>query len=306
MIHAQQLAKQFGAVNAVHDVTLEVGSGEILALLGPNGAGKTTTIRMLCSLLRPSSGRASVAGFDTVTEAAQVRNTVGLLTELPGLYGRMSAVGYLDFFGKLHGMSASDRQARSEHLLSYFGLWDDRGRHVGAFSKGMRQKLALARALLHEPKVIMLDEPTSAMDPASAKSVRDYIQGLRASDRTIIICTHNLAEAEALADRIAILRRGRIVAVGTARELKERLLGAAQFEVRFQAPAPPAAFVVDGLIQMEQFGPTWARYSTSRPGEANPALVRQLVEAGVAVESLSETPRSLEAVYLRIVGEELQ
>ncbi|MBI4496567.1 MAG: ABC transporter ATP-binding protein [Chloroflexi bacterium] len=304
MIRAHHLAKQFGSVTAVHDITLEVAAGEVLALLGPNGAGKTTTLRMLCSLLRPSAGWATVAGYDTVADAPQVRRVVGLLTELPGFYGRMSAQHYLAFFGQLQALPPARQGQRAEELLRYFGLWEDRARPIGGFSKGMRQKLALARTLLHDPQVVMLDEPTSAMDPASAKSVRDLIRGLRAADRAIIICTHNLAEAEALADRIAIIRRGRIVAQGTARELKQGLLGLPRFEVRFQGTVNPRLLSLDGLVHIEEQGVDWVRYATPDPATANPLLLRQLVGGGAAVTSLSEVPQSLEAVYLRIVEEE--
>lgn len=303
MILAHHLTKRFGPFTAVADVSLEVAPGEILALLGPNGAGKTTTVRMLCSILRPSAGWARVGGHDTVEEASRVRKLVGLLTELPGLYGRMNAVDYLDFFGQLQGMAAWQRADRAQHLLKYFGLWEDRLRPTSTYSKGMRQKLALTRALIHSPQAILLDEPTSAMDPASAKTVRDHILGLKAEGRTIILCTHNLAEAEALADRIAIIRQGRIVACGSPAELKHQLLGAPLFEVRFRSPFDPALLAMDGLIKVEEWGQGWIRYHAAQPEVANPLVLRQLVEGEVDVLSLSQLPQSLEAVYLQIVGE---
>ena len=304
MLQAFQLGKQFGAFTAVSDVTLEVEPGQILALLGPNGAGKTATVRMLASLLRPSTGRATVAGYDTVTEAPQVRRRVGMLTELPALYARMSALDYLEFYGKLYDMPPAQSSAQAEHLLRYFGIWDDRRRAIGAYSKGMRQKVALARALLHGPQVILLDEPTSAMDPASAKTVRDYILGLREQGRTILICTHNLAEAEALADRIAIIQLGRISVKGTIAELKLSLLGSPLHEIRFSSPVDRVHFSVDGLATIEEYGATWVRYRTSKPEDANPVFVRHLINAGAEIVSVSQMPQSLEAVYLRMVGEE--
>ena len=304
MIEAFHLSKQFAATLAVEDVTLSIAKGEVLALLGPNGAGKTTTVRMLSSLLNPTSGRATIAGFDTVADAPQVRQRIGLLTELPGLYNRMNAVDYLDFFGELYGMTARQRADQAVHLLSYFGLWDARLRPIGTYSKGMRQKVALARALFHDPQVILLDEPTSAMDPSSAKGVRDYISGLRETGKTILICTHNLAEAERLADSIAIIKQGRIIAQGTSADLKQRWLGQPLFEVRLQHPVDPAVFSVNGLLKVESWDTTWLRYRTQVPEQANPMLVQHLVGQGAGVVSVSQVPQSLEAVYLHLVEEQ--
>ena len=303
MIQARHLVKRFGSFTAVHDVTFEVAPGQILALLGPNGAGKTTTIRMLASLLRPSGGSATIADFDTVEQPEQVRRSVGLLTELPGLYGRMGAEAYLAFFGGLYPIPEARRAANAEALLTYFGIWEHRARAIGSYSKGMRQKVALARALLHDPQVILLDEPTSAMDPASAKSVRDYIAGLRRAGRTILMCTHNLAEAETLADSIAIIKRGKVVAHGSPVDLKRQLLGDPQYEVRLAQPlgATPG---LDGLATLEGYGDTWLRYRTPTPEATNPAVVQRLVDAGAQVVSLQPVGQTLEAVYLHMVEEQ--
>ncbi len=233
MILTEGLTKYFNDFLAVHDVDLHVRSGEVLALLGPNGAGKTTTIRMLTTVLRPSRGTARVAGFDVLSNPGEVRSAVGVLTEDHGLYDRMHLVEYLDFFGQLYGMAEQDRKNRIEYLLGKFGLLDAKKRQIGKFSKGMRQKLSLARSLLHSPPVLLLDEPTSAMDPASARLVRDAIKTLRSEERAIIVCTHNLAEAEELADKIAIIRAGAIIAHGTASELKQQLLGPGEYRSTF-------------------------------------------------------------------------
>jgi len=219
MIEAVDLTKKFGDFVAVEDVSLDVSEGEVLALLGPNGAGKTTTVRMLGSILRPTAGYARIAGYDTIAEAKEVRRVIGVLTEFPGLYERMKGLDYLRFFGELQGMSKDVTRQRSEELLKRFELWDARDKQVGTYSKGMKQKLTLVRAMLHDPQVLFLDEPTSAMDPQSAKLVRDSIIDLRQERRTIVICTHNLAEAELLADRIAIVRHGHIIAQGTPKEV---------------------------------------------------------------------------------------
>ena len=212
LIEAVDLTKQFDDLVAVDSLTFTVNEGEILALLGPNGAGKTTTVRMLSSILKPTAGYARIAGYDVAQNPRAVRHLVGHLTEFPGLYLRMRPFEYLEFFGELHGMSHEDSHARAEELMKQFEIWDARARRLGEYSKGMRQRMALIRAMLHNPRVLFLDEPTSAMDPHSAKQVRDAIATLRGSGHTIILCTHNLYEAETLADHIAIIRRGKLIA----------------------------------------------------------------------------------------------
>jgi ABC-2 type transport system ATP-binding protein len=308
MIEARGLTKRFGAFTAVDHLDLEVAEGEILALLGHNGAGKTTTVRMLTGLLLPTAGTARIAGYDTVTESVQVRQLIGLLTELPGLYNRMRALDYLDFFGQLHGMPPEERRTRSLELLERFDLADAADRRLGQYSKGMRQKIALIRTLLHDPQVIFLDEPTSAMDPLSAKLVRDSIAALRGLHRTLVLCSHNLAEAEALADRIAIIKRGRILAQGTADELKRKLLGPPLYEVRVVGAIAPylGSFAGGGPgadLAIHEQGPDWVRYRTEQPATVNPALLARLSQAGAPVLTLAEVPRSLEAVYLALMAD---
>jgi ABC-2 type transport system ATP-binding protein len=304
MIVTENLAKRFGDFQAVRSVNLYVKAGEVLALLGPNGAGKTTTLRMLTSLLIPSSGRASVAGFDVVDQAHEVRPRVGVLTENHGLYNRMPAAEYLDFFGQIYKLSPETRKRQIQSLMIDFGLTDSLKRPIGEFSKGMRQKLALARALLHNPPVLLLDEPTSAMDPESARLVRDSIRTLRSEERTIIICTHNLAEAEELADKIAIIRHGEIVAQGSPQDMKLHMLGPVEYEICFAAelngrrPRMP-----EGILQTSK-GSNWIRYQTQSPKQYNPLVLQAMVEQGLPVVSLQEVPRSLEQVYMQAVNQD--
>ncbi len=302
MIVTENLTKKFDDFVAVNRVTLSVGKGQVLALLGPNGAGKTTTVRMLTSILIPSQGTARVAGFDVVTQAPQVRASVGVLTEQHGLYGRMPADEYLDFFGQIYNLDLKSRQARIKTLLESFGLYEERKRKLGEYSKGMRQKLALARALLHEPPVLLLDEPTSAMDPESARLVRDSIRELRSAERTIVVCTHNLAEAEALADQIAIIRRGRIIARGAPQALKLGLLGPAEYELRFGAMLNGHSLQLPAPVQLTGQGPDWLRFQVESPQESNPQVLRYLLGQGLQVVSLQEVPRSLEDVYLQAIN----
>jgi ABC-2 type transport system ATP-binding protein len=302
MIVTKDLSKRFDDFIAVDGVTLTVGAGEVLALLGPNGAGKTTTIRMLTSVLRPWRGWARVAGYDVVKQASKVRASVGILTEQHGLYARMPAGEYLDFFGQLYGLGSAERNKNVDGLLEKFGLLSHRNQQIGEFSKGMRQKLALARALLHDPPVLLMDEPTSAMDPESARLVRDSIHALRSAERTIVICTHNLAEAEELADRIAIIRRGRIIASGSPAELKQKLLGPPEFEVQLgsmlngQKPQLPQEVIVTTQ------GPNWLRYQSSQPERLNPQVLKALLAQDFPVISLQEVVKSLEQVYLQAIN----
>lgn len=302
MIVTKNLTKKFDDFTAVKRVDIQVAAGELLALLGPNGAGKTTTVRMLTSVLRPTSGSARVAGFDVVEDAAKVRATVGVLTEHHGLYNRMRAMEYLMFFGEIYGLTAKAQKDRAAKMLSDFGLDDARNKRIGEFSKGMRQKLALGRALIHEPQVLLLDEPTSAMDPASARLVRDAIKELRSDERAIIICTHNLAEAEELADTIAIIRRGKIIANDSPSALKQKMLGPPVFEVRFGKTTNGNKPSLPKGIKLQGKGKDWLRFSTETPNEINPQIIKHLVDLGHPVIGLQEISRSLEQVYLQAVS----
>ncbi len=302
MILTQDLGKQFDGLWAVDGVNLSVRAGEVMALLGPNGAGKTTTVRMLTSVLRPTRGQASVAGYDVTQQPAKVRASVGVLTEQHGLYSRMPAVDYLDFFGQVYGLPRATRRARIHQLLDDFGLADDCQRRISEFSKGMRQKLALARALLHDPPVLLLDEPTSAMDPESALLVRNAIRNLRSASRAIIICTHNLAEAEELADQIAIIRQGKIIAQGTPQELKMNLLGPLEFEVRLAAPLNGYELALPPTVKLSMRGADRFRYQTNSPMQDNPLVLRGLLERQLPVIGLYEVSGSLEQVYMHAIN----
>ncbi len=303
MIITQGLSKEFEKFLAVDGINLNVDAGEVLALLGPNGSGKTTTVRMLSSILIPSRGWARVAGFDVVQQADQVRASVGVLTEHHGLYNRMPAIEYLDFFGQIYGLDLPTRRKRAERMMEEFGLIEYKKRKVGKFSRGMQQKLALARTLLHEPPVLLLDEPTSAMDPESARLVRDSIQDLRSSDRAIILCTHNLAEAEKLADKIAIIRCGRILVQGTPESLKQKLLGPAEYEVHWGIPKGFDEVKLPSGLVVNSSGEDWLRFSPTDPEYQNPLVLQSLLDQGLTVVSLEKIPRSLEQIYLQVMNE---
>lgn len=303
MVEAQHLGKTFGTFVAVRDVSLRVPAGGVLALLGPNGAGKTTTVRMLAGILTPTHGRALIAGVDVTTHAQAVRRRVGVLTEMPGLYLRSTAREYLDFFGEAYGLPKALRRQRMIELLDQFEMGEVIDRRLSEFSKGMKQKLALIRSMLHDPEVLLLDEPTSAMDPQSARLVHEALLQLRDRRRCLILCTHNLVEAEMMADRIAIIRRGEIVVEGTAAQLKAQLLGRPLMELRFARPLNGVLPALEARLAVESKGDDWVRYWANDPVHENPPLLHWLSEQRVDVVTLSEVPRSLEDVYLRVVGQ---
>ena len=304
MIETHELTKHFEGFQAVNHVSLVVPEGEVLALLGPNGAGKTTMVRMLTSILRPTAGWARVAGHDVVAEPAAVRRSVGVLTEHHGLYMRMRAEEYLRFFGELYGLPGKVSQQRAARLLEQFGMREALKKRLGEYSKGMRQKLALIRAMLHDPPVLLLDEPTSAMDPESARLVRDAIAGLRSEKRTVILCTHNLTEAEQLADHIAVIRRGAIIAQGSPQQLKRQWLGPGLFELHTAQPLNGAVEEIGRLARVVEQGADWVRYLAEAPEVVNPRILARLTSQAVGVVTLAEVPRSLEDVYLQVVAKE--
>lgn len=302
MIETQELTKSFGDVLAVDRLSLRVEEGEVFGFLGPNGAGKTTTIRMLTALIKPTSGKSKVAGFEVGREDDEIRRNSGILTEAPGLYDRLTAERNLEFFARLY--EVEDVKKQVESYLRMLGLWDRRQETAGTFSKGMRQKLVIARALLHEPKVLFLDEPTSGLDPEAAKLVRDFIGDLKREGRTIFMCTHNLAEADQLCDRIAVFNT-QLLALDTPSSLRRQLYGRsivfhlAQEGSRFvevveKFPFVQGTNVLDNKVVV----------NIDEPEDQNPVLVRALVEAGADIQFVGEIRRSLEDVYLHLVQNE--
>jgi ABC-2 type transport system ATP-binding protein len=302
MVTVSGLTRRFGARTAVEDVSFEIRGGEIFALLGPNGAGKTTTMRILAGLIAPSAGTVSIAGRAvTPGVPAEVRARIGLLTETPGLWERLSGRENLLVYARLHRLH--DPEHLVDRTLQAFGLLERAGEPTAGFSKGMKQKLALARALLHEPDVVLLDEPTAGLDPAIARSVREIVLGLREKGRAILVSTHNLDEAERLADRVAVLRT-RLIAVDTPDSLRRRL-----FERRVRivladgvdrldavaASAGARAVTVDGRS---------LTVSLDDPDTQVPILVRALVEAGAEIRAVEDERPPLEEIYLKLTEEE--
>ena len=298
MITTNGLTRRFGGLTAVDNLDLHIDRGEVFGFLGPNGAGKTTTVRMLAALIAPTSGSATIAQRSLGQENRAIRQNVGVLTETPGLYKRLSAWDNLMFFARLYQIDKPEKQA--EKYLKLFELWDRKDGAAGSFSKGMRQKLALARALLHEPEILFLDEPTAGLDPEAAKTVRELIESLRTKDRTIFLCTHNLDEADRLCDRIALFK-SRLLTVGDPQSLKENMYGR-RTVVHL---ANPREGIEDSLnlsfITKTEWIDGKLLVSLSDPDTENPALVRKLVELGAEVQFVSELKVSLEDLYLDLM-----
>ncbi len=299
MIVAKGLTKRFGDVLAVDGLDMDVRPGEIFGFLGPNGAGKTTTIRMLSALISPTSGTAKVAGYEVGREDNEIRRSSGILTESPGLYDRLSAERNLSFFAELHDVE--DVAGQVERYLRLLGLWDRRGDVAATFSKGMRQKLAIARAMLHEPKVLFLDEPTAGLDPEMARLVREFISELRDKGRTIFLCTHNLNEADRLCDRIAVVNT-RLLALDTPEALRAKLYDRVVV-IHLSAASPVFEKVLSEqpFVRSVEIKDNKLVVGLDDPERNNPELIRALVDAGADIQFVGELRRSLEEIYLRLV-----
>ena len=305
LIHIEHLSRFFGPVKALDDLSLEVPAGIVFGFLGPNGAGKTTTIHLLLGLLEPTTGQARVLGFDTRTQAEAIRARSGALLEFAGLYERMSAQDNLDFYGRIYQMPAPDRRARIKELLTHLELWERRRDLVGTWSRGMKQKLAVARALLHHPPLVFLDEPTAGFDPIAAAALREDLASLVAREGvTVFLNTHNLTEAEKLCAQVGVIRQGKLVTVGTPDDLRARtggpmaeIVGHGFTEQMLatlrERPEVAHAEVHNNHLLLELRG-------ESKMGP----LVRLLVQAGAEVEEVRRGKASLEDVFLTLMEEE--
>ena len=301
MIATEGLSKRFDHNLAVDGLTLEVKRGEVFAFLGPNGAGKTTTVRMLAALIAPSAGRAWVNGYPIGQEDTSVRRSVGILTEAPGLYERLDAVQNLAFYAKLY--EVEDVAGQVEKYLRMLGLWERRNEPVGGFSKGMKQKLAIARALLHEPPLLFLDEPTAALDPEAARTVRDFVHQVKEAGRTIFLCTHNLDEADRLADRVAVIKQ-RLIQVDSPANLRRSLYGRrVVIQLVSVTEAVREAVCHLPFVWDVQQADNRLVVSLDNPEEQNPVLVAGVVAAGGAVQFVNEVQHSLEEVYFSLIAE---
>jgi ABC-2 type transport system ATP-binding protein len=305
IIHTQGLTRDFKSTRAVDGLTIEVPPGIVFGFLGPNGSGKTTTIRMLLGLLEPTGGNAEVLGFDTVKNPDEIRLRTGTLLEHPGIYERLSAEDNLEFYGRISKMPAGERRARIKELLDSFGLWERRKDAAGTWSHGMKKKLAVARAMLHRPALLFLDEPTSGMDAVAAAGLRDDLsEVVRREGVTVFLTTHNLPEAEKLCSRVAVIHNGRLLAEGRPDQLRSRT-GSHRVEITGNGfseaalallrsnPQVRSAHAVDGMLSIDL-------EDSSRIAP----LVRMLVEDGAEIEEVHKARASLEDVFLALVEED--
>jgi ABC-2 type transport system ATP-binding protein len=302
MIDTEKLTKRLGALTAVDSVTFHVDEGEVFAFLGPNGAGKTTTVRMLCCLISKTSGVARIADYDVGNEAdsLKIRKIIGLVPDNVGLYEELSAYKNLDYYGRLYDCTEKQRKENIQRFLTLLGLWEKRDVSADSFSKGMKQKLAIARALIHDPSILFMDEPTANLDPESSKTVRDFILDLKKEKRTIFLNTHNLDEAQRICDRIAILNT-RLMAIGTPRELESSVSGrktVIQLEkvndtilsVLKKLPLGNIAVDANTLI-----------FDVTNPEKENIAISDAIFRAGGHIQSVTVVGSTLEDAYLKLV-----
>jgi ABC-2 type transport system ATP-binding protein len=304
MITVANLTKKFGEVTAVEGLTFQVEDGEVFGFLGPNGAGKTTTIRMLCCLISKTSGEAKIADYQIgkATDSLQIRKMIGLVPDNVGLYDDLSAFENLDFYGKLYECPEGRRRENIERFLKMLGIWEKKDARAGSLSKGMKQKLALARALVHEPKILFMDEPTANLDPESAKTVRDFILELKKQGRTIFLNTHNLDEAQRVCDRIGIIKT-KLLTVGTPEQLRESLT---KPKTEIKLAQVSEAF----LTELRKLIPNKIEVSGNKliidvtdPDKDNPAIIAAIASAGGLIQEVTHLVPTLEDVYLQIVKE---
>jgi len=304
MITVENLTKEFKTVTAVENISFNIDYGEIFSFLGPNGAGKTTTIRMLSTLIGPTSGTIRIDGRDPKNDGAYIRSIIGLLTESPGLYEKISAYENLNFFSSFYDMPADKRTSNIEKYLKMFGLWERRDDLAGTYSKGMKQKLALSRALIHDPKILFLDEPTAGLDPASAHMVRNFIKNLKEEQVTVFLCTHNLTEASSLSDRVCFIKR-KIIRIASLAELQDHGRNK-RIKIIFKDNAERYRTVLEkmeGISGMEIKDNTLSIF-VEEPEKSNPVIISELVKNNIDILYVNEIKASLEDIYLELIRDE--
>lgn len=305
MIDTQNLTRKFGNLTAVDNLTLNIEKGEVFGFLGPNGAGKTTTIRMLACLISPTKGTATVAGYDIHHDPLKVRQAVGILTENPSLYERLTAYENMNFFAEAYGINdTAERQKRIQELLEFFQLWERRNDKVAGFSKGMKQKLAIVRATVHRPPVLFLDEPTAGLDPESAKEIRDLMAELSQREKcTILLSTHHLEDAEKLCRRVLIMNKGRCLLVGSPDELRQKISGQPVIEVGLAQVTSKILEAVkeNSIVKVVKQQQATLLVTVDDARVATPEVVRAIVEAQGQILSVNVLRPSLEEAYLKLI-----
>jgi ABC-2 type transport system ATP-binding protein len=308
-VTAEGLTRKFNSFTAVDHLNLKIEEGEVFGLLGPNGAGKTTTIRMLACLITATEGSATVAGYNIRVEPLKVRQSVGILTENPSLYERLTAYENMDFFAEAYGLNQpAERHSRIKQLLEFFDLWDRKNDKVATFSKGMKQKLAIVRATVHNPPILFLDEPTAGLDPESAKEIRELMASLSQHEkRTILLCTHHLEDAEKLCSRVTIMNKGKTVVVGTPEELRDKISGQPTVRIVLRMVSKKIINAVEGNSQAKKVTANSSDSSlmvtVDDAKAATPELVRSIVNADGMILSVNVLRPSLEEAYLKLIKE---
>ena len=302
MIDAQNLTKKFDEVTAVEGLTFHIDEGEVFGFLGPNGAGKTTTVRMLCCLISKTGGEARIADYEVgiAADSLKIRKIIGLVPDNVGLYDKLSAYENLDFYGKLYECTEKSRKENIERFLKMLGLWEKKDVAAGTLSKGMKQKLAIARALIHEPKVLFMDEPTANLDPEASKAVRDFILELKKENRTIFLNTHNLDEAQKICDRIGILKT-RLLIIGTPQQLKESLWGVKTEIQLVQVNDAIVSAVKKVTTHKVEISDNKLIIDVGNIDTAIPTIIEAIVSAGGRIQLVTELNPTLEDVYLKTV-----
>ena len=303
MIKAENLTKIFGDVTALDNISFQIKESEIFGFLGPNGAGKTTTIRILSTLISPTSGKFTINGKDPKEDSSRIRSVIGLLTETPGMYEKISAYDNLKYFSNFYDISEKKRKNNIEKYLKMFDLWKRKDALVATYSKGMKQKLALSRALIHEPKILFLDEPTAALDPESAHMVRNFIESLKKEKTTVFLCTHNLEEASNLSDRVCIIKK-KIIKIASLAELQTNKKYK-NVEIVFKDDSKKFIDIIKPIKEIISISAKQNKINLSleKPQITNPIIIKRLIENGAEILYFNEITESLEEIYLDLIKE---
>jgi len=303
MIKAENLTKIFGDITALDNISFQINESEIFGFLGPNGAGKTTTIRILSTLISPTSGKFTINGKDPKEDSSHIRSIIGLLTETPGMYEKISAYDNLKYFSNFYDISEKKRKNNIEKYLKMFDLWKRKDALVATYSKGMKQKLALSRALIHEPKILFLDEPTAALDPESAYMVRNFIESLKKEKTTVFLCTHNLEEASNLSDRVCIIKK-KIIKIASLTELQTNKKYK-NVEIVFKDDSKKFIDIIKPIKEIISISAKQNKINLSleKPQITNPIIIKKLIENGVEILYFNEITESLEEIYLDLIKE---
>ncbi|MBC8389368.1 MAG: ABC transporter ATP-binding protein [Actinobacteria bacterium] len=303
MIKVENLTKIFGDVTALDNISFQIKESEIFGFLGPNGAGKTTTIRILSTLISPTSGKFTINGKDPKEDSSHIRSIIGLLTETPGMYEKISAYDNLKYFSNFYDISEKKRKNNIEKYLKMFDLWKRKDALVATYSKGMKQKLALSRALIHEPKILFLDEPTAALDPESAHMVRNFIESLKKEKTTVFLCTHNLEEASNLSDRVCIIKK-KIIKIASLTELQTNKKYK-NVEIVFKDDSKKFIDIIKPIKEIISISAEQNKINLSleKPQITNPIIIKKLIENGVEILYFNEITESLEEIYLDLIKE---